>query len=99
MEHPDRCSPEDDVTDPGSANDADRAEQDAPLDPPVTSAGEAVQPGDDVPVADALEQQLEAGPGDEPSPLRPVGDREADAADVLEQETDVPDAGDDDLPG
>jgi hypothetical protein len=43
-----------------------------------------------VPEADALEQQLAARPGESGSPLRPVGDREADDADVLEQEADVP---------
>jgi hypothetical protein len=71
--------------------DADRAEQEALLNPPaVTLAGEATPPGEDVPEADALEQQLAARPGETGSPLRPVGDREADEADVLEQETDVP---------
>ena len=79
------------MTEPDDVPDADRAEQEAPLDPPgVTSAGEAVAPGDDVPEADALEQQLSARPGEAESPLRPVGGREADEADVLEQETDVP---------
>jgi hypothetical protein len=47
-------------------------------------------PGDGVPEADALEQQQAAQPGEAGSPLRPVGDREADEADVLDQETDVP---------
>ena len=82
------------MTGPGAADevpDADRAEQDALLDPPaVESAGEASAPADGVPLADALEQQLSARPGEAGSPLRPVGDREADDADVLEQETDVP---------
>jgi hypothetical protein len=71
--------------------DADRAEQEALLDPPsVELASEATPPAEDVPEADALEQQLDAGPGDVASPRRPVGDREADEADVLEQEDDVP---------
>jgi hypothetical protein len=71
--------------------DADRAEQEALVDPPaVTSAGEASNPGEGVPEADALEQQLSARPGEGGSPLRPVGGIEADEADVLEQEADVP---------
>ncbi|MGY1810702.1 hypothetical protein ACI8AF_25315 [Blastococcus sp. SYSU D00669] len=80
------------MTEPGTdVPDADRAEQEALLDPPaVTSAGDARGPGEDVPEADALEQQLAARPGEAGAPLRPVGDREADAADVLEQEADVP---------
>ena len=82
------------MTEPGiptDVPDADRAEQEALLDPPaVTSAGEATNPGVDVPEADALEQQLAARPGESGSPLSPVGAREADEADVLEQETDVP---------
>jgi hypothetical protein len=88
------------VTEPGTASDvpdADRAEQEALVDPPaVTTAAEAAPPGEDVPEADALEQQLSARPGETGSPLRPVGDREADDADVLEQEADVP-LGDDDV--
>jgi hypothetical protein len=90
---------EDDVTDPGAANDADRAEQEALLDPaPVTVAGDVAAPGDGVPEADALEQQLAARPGEAGSPDRPVGDREANEADVLEQSMDVP-ADEDDLRG
>ena len=91
---------EDDVTAPGNdVPDADRAEQEAPLDPPVVAlAGDAAPPAEDVPEADALEQQLAARPGEAGSPLRPVGDREADAADVLEQEADVP-VDDDEIPG
>jgi hypothetical protein len=86
-----RTTREDDVTDPGTATDADRAEQEALLDPPgVSVAGDASAPGDGVPEADALEQQLAARPGEAGSPLRPLGDREADEADVLEQEADVP---------
>jgi hypothetical protein len=50
-----------------------------------------------VPEADALEQQLAAHPGEAGSPQRPVGDREADVADVLEQQADVP-VDDDDAP-
>jgi hypothetical protein len=86
------------VTDPGTANDADRAEQEALVDPPVIStAGDAAAPGDGVPEADALEQQLAARPGETGSP-RPVGDREANEADVLEQDSDAP-VDDDDIPG
>jgi hypothetical protein len=84
----------DDVTEPGTPSDvpdADRAEQEALLDPPAAAtAADAVAPGEDVPEADALEQQLSARPGEVGSPLRPVGDREADDADVLEQQADVP---------
>ena len=82
------------MSEPGTRSDvpdADRAEQEAPLDQPgVALAGEASEPEDDVPEADALEQQLAARPGEAGGPLQPVGDREADEADVLEQETDVP---------
>ena len=89
------------MTEPGNPSDvpdADRAEQEALLDPPaVETAGEAAPPAADVPEADALEQQLAARPGESGSPLRPVGDREADDADVLEQEADVPVDEDDDL--
>ncbi len=97
---PSRDDTEDDVTVPGNdVPDADRAEQEALLDPPaVALAGDATPPGEDVPEADALEQQLAARPGEAGSPLRPVGDREANEADVLEQEADVP-ADEDDLPG
>jgi hypothetical protein len=56
----------------------------------VTSAGDAQAPAEGVPEADALEQQLAARPGEAGSPLRPVGDREANEADVLEQDADVP---------
>lgn len=90
LESPDDT--EDDVTAPGNdVPDADHAEQEALLDPPsVALAGDATPPGEDVPEADALEQQLAARPGEAGSPLRPFGDREADDADVLEQEADVP---------
>jgi hypothetical protein len=90
---------EDDVTDPGTGDvpDADRAEQEALLDQPgVGLAGDASAPPADVPEADALEQQLAADPGEAVAPLQPVGDREADDADVLEQEADVPLDDDDD---
>ena len=84
---------------PSEATDADRAEQEALLDPPpVTSAGDATGPAEGVPEADALEQQLSARPGEVGNPLRPVGDREANEADVLEQEADVP-VDEDDVPG
>ena len=82
------------MTEPGTPNDApdaDRAEQAGLQDPAgVTSAGDASNPGEGVPEADALEQQLSARPGEAGSPLRPVGGIEADEADVLEQEADVP---------
>ena len=85
---------EDDVTEPATPSDvpdADRAEQEALLDEPgVALAGDASDPDDDVPEADALEQQLAARPGESGGPLQPVGDREANEADVLEQEADVP---------
>ena len=89
------------MTEPGTRSDvpdADRAEQEALVDPPtIETAGEATLPEDDVPEADALEQQLTARPGEAGSPLRGIGDREADDADVLEQETDVPLDDDEDL--
>ncbi|HZH19205.1 MAG TPA: hypothetical protein VEZ18_03345 [Geodermatophilus sp.] len=87
------------MTAPGNdVPDADRAEQEAPLDPPaVVLAGDAAPPAEDVPEADALEQQLAARPGEAGSPPRSVADREADAADVLEQETVVP-LDEDDVP-
>jgi hypothetical protein len=85
---------EDDVTDPGTpsdVSDADRAEQEALRNPAgVASAGAASNPGEAVPEADALEQQLSARPGEAGGPLRTLGGIEADEADVLEQETDVP---------
>jgi hypothetical protein len=85
---------EDDVTEPGTPSDvpdADRAEQEALVEPPaVTTAADADSPGEGVPEADALEQQLAARPGEAGGPTRPVGQREADEADVIEQETDVP---------
>jgi hypothetical protein len=82
------------VTDAGTPSDvpeADHAEQEALVDPAgVTSAGEASNPDAAVPEADALEQQLAARPGEAGGPPQPVGSREADEADVLEQEIDVP---------
>ena len=82
------------MTEPGTSTDvpdADRAEQEALVDPPaVTSAADATGPAEDVPEADALEQQLAARPGEAGSPAGPVGDREANEADVLEQEAVVP---------
>jgi hypothetical protein len=90
---PDPTAPteEDDVTEPGTVPEADRAEQEALVDPPeVAIAGDATAPAADAPEADALEQQLVARPRGTGGPLRPVGDREADDADVLEQEADVP---------
>jgi hypothetical protein len=91
------------VTDPGyptEVPDADRAEQEALLDPPaVVSAADAVAPGDGVPEADALEQQLAARPGEAGSPPGPIGDAEANDADVLEQRTAVPLDDDDDRIG
>jgi hypothetical protein len=83
---------EDDVTEPDIVNevpDADRAEQEALVDPPaVVSAADVDPPPEDVPEADAIEQQLDALPKVVEDP-KEVGDREADEADVLEQETGV----------
>src|SRR4051794_21884139 len=63
----DRGTREDDVTEPGYPSDvpdADRAEQEALLHPPAVGlAGDARAPAEDVPEADALEQQLAARPG------------------------------------
>ncbi|MGY1745915.1 hypothetical protein [Blastococcus sp. SYSU D00695] len=89
------------MSEPGTASgatDADRAEQEALLEPvaPAT-AGEATPVGDGVPDADALEQQLATRPGEAGRPSA-VGDREADEADVLDQEADVP-VDEDDVPG
>ena len=82
------------MTEPGISSDvpdADRAEQEALLNPPaVALAGDAAPPPGDVPEADALDQQLAVQPGEAGRPPRAVGDREADEADVLEQEEDVP---------
>ena len=82
------------MTEPGTPSDvpeADRAEQEALLDPPgVALAGEASAPAADVPEGDALEQQLSVRPGETGGPALSVGDREANEADLLEQEADVP---------
>ena len=63
------------MTEPGTPSDvpdADRAEQEALLDPPgVASAADAAAPDVDVPEADALEQQLAARPGEAGRPLQP----------------------------
>lgn len=76
---------------PSDVPDADRAEQEAQLDRAgVASAGDAAGPGVDVPEADALEQQLAARPGEAGTPSGPIAEREANEADVLEQERDVP---------
>ncbi|SFN89191.1 hypothetical protein SAMN05660359_00462 [Geodermatophilus obscurus] len=78
------------MTDPGTASDADRAEQAALLEPAApASAGDADPIGDGVPEADALEQQLATAPGAAGTP-RSVADLDANEADVLEQEADVP---------
>jgi hypothetical protein len=90
------------VTEPGlssDATDADRAEQEALVDPPApATAAEAAAPAGDVPEADALEQQLAARPGEAGAPRGPIGDRDANEADVLEQQVDVP-LDDEDLQG
>ena len=79
------------MTDPGAANEADLAEQEDLVDGTAMGlAGAVAGPEDGVPEADALEQQLAARPGEAGSPQRPVGDREANEADVLEQEAEVP---------
>ena len=81
------------MTDP-EANEADRQEQEEPVVPPAPElADEAEPPPIDVPEADALEQQLAATPASS-TRLRDA-DPEADEADVLEQQTDVPDDEDD----
>jgi hypothetical protein len=78
------------------ANDADRQEQQESAIPPAPElADEVVPPPDDVPEADAIEQQLSAVPGTAEG-IRPA-DPEADEADVLEQQTGVPPE-EDDLP-
>ena len=82
------------MTEPGyptDVPDADRAEQEALVRPPdVGLASDAHAPQEGVPEADALEQQLAARPTNAAAPTRPVGDREANDADVLEQEIEVP---------
>jgi hypothetical protein len=85
---------EDDVTEsrsPIEVPEADRAEQESLVAPPaVVTAADADPPPEDVPEADAIDQQLDALPTAVAVPRRALGDREADDADVLEQETDVP---------
>jgi hypothetical protein len=84
------------VTDPANATDADRAEQEALVDPPeISTAGDARAPSAEVSEADALDQQLVARPRGTGAPQRPIGDHDADEADVLEQQADVP-VGEDD---
>ena len=79
------------MTDPGNATEADRAEQEALVDPPeISTAGDAEPPAADVPEADAIEQQLVARPRGTGVPRGPIGDRDANEADVLEQEAAVP---------
>jgi hypothetical protein len=76
------------MTEP-EANDADRQEQAATLaagGPEL--ADEVAPPADDVPEADAIEQQLSATPGG-PAAIRDA-DPEANEADVLEQQAVVP---------
>ncbi|MCW2694991.1 MAG: uncharacterized protein JWR62_76 [Modestobacter sp.] len=81
------------MTEP-EADDADRQEQATPVaagGPQL--AGEVTPPGDAVPRADAIEQQLTATSRGT-SAVHP-GTAEADEYDVLEQQTDVPDDEDD----
>ena len=79
--------------------DADRAEQEALLDPPVvTSPATRPLPGRACPRPTRWSSSSSPRPGEAGSPLRPVGDREANEADVLEQEADVP-LDDDEIPG
>jgi|tagenome__1003787_1003787.scaffolds.fasta_scaffold14119770_1 hypothetical protein len=86
------------MTEPDFVPEADRAEQEELVDPPgVALATEASPPSGDVPEADALEQQLDALPGPPEGPRGPVGDREANDADVVEQETGVRGDEEDDL--
>jgi hypothetical protein len=71
------------------ANDADRQEQATPVaagGPEL--ADEVAPPGDAVPEADAIEQQLTTTPRGTAA-VRPGG-AEADEYDVLEQQADVP---------
>ncbi|SDY55326.1 hypothetical protein SAMN05661080_03836 [Modestobacter sp. DSM 44400] len=77
------------MTDP-EVTEADRQEQQQSVFPGGPElAGETTAPADDVPEADAQEQQLTAIPGGAGS-LRAT-DPEADEADVLAQQTAVPD--------
>ena len=83
---------------PSDVPEADALEQQALIEPSGESAAREARPvGDAVPEADALEQQLAARPGEAGAPPPLVGDREANEADVLEQEADVP-VEDDEIP-
>ena len=76
------------MTDP-EATDADRQEQQRLATPPVPElADEAAAPADDVPEADAIEQQLSAVRGSTGGARG--GSAEADEYDVLEQQAAVP---------
>ena len=81
------------MTEP-EANDADRQEQATPVAPGGAQlADEVTPPGDAVPEADAIEQQLTTTPRGTAA-VR-AGSAEADEYDVLEQQADVPDDEDD----
>jgi hypothetical protein len=82
------------MTEP-AADEADLLEQQDAVPGGPQLADEVMPPADDVPEADAIDQQLIATPGGPAAP-RP-GDPEADEADVLEQQTTVPEY-EDDLP-
>src|SRR3954451_482627 len=76
------------VTEP-NATEADRQEQEEDMTPSAPElADEATPPGDEVPEADAIEQQLSAVPGGS-TPYRTTT-AEADEYDVLEQQSAVP---------
>ena len=76
------------MTDP-EGSDADRQEQRLLATPPAPElAAEVATPGDDVPEADAIEQQLAAVRGSTGG--RRSIDAEADEYDVLEQQAEVP---------
>jgi hypothetical protein len=84
------------VTEP-NATEADRQEQEEDMTPSAPElADEATPPGDEVPEADAIEQQLAAVPGG--SGGYRTTSVEADEYDVLEQQSAVP-VDDDDLRG
>jgi hypothetical protein len=76
------------VTEP-NATEADRQEQEVPVTPGAPElADEATAPGDEVPEADGIEQQLSAVPGGSTGLRRTTV--EADEYDVLEQQAAVP---------
>jgi hypothetical protein len=76
------------VTEP-NATEADRQEQEELVTPSAPElADEAAPPGDGVPEADAIEQQLSAVPGGSSGFRRTTV--EADEYDVLEQQSVVP---------